>query len=146
MEAALLYFVISVVFFTTLVLITSKERRLGRRLFASGFRSWLDMVLGFVYDAISKRARNFYRYILQLHWYYGMHAILKNILRVIVAAYTGMESLFERNRRQAKRLRAEKRHQNELNHLTQMSAHKAETALTPAQQKKLRAKQLEGKY
>jgi len=65
---------------------------------------------------------------------------------MIVAVYTYFENAFELNRNRTKQLRAEKRQLNELNHLHQMTAHKQETALSPAEQKKLRQKKLDEKH
>lgn len=143
---AVLYFLVSVGVFVALLLLTSKERGRGRRLFARGLREKLDVWCERLFARVSDAIAHFLRYIVQLHWYYSIHSVLKGMLRVIVAVYTGVESMFERNRKRTKELRAEKRQQNELSHLKQMSDHKAETALSPAQQRKLRDKQLEGKY
>lgn len=145
-ESALLYFLISVGVFLGLILLTSTECRRGRRLFASHVRETLDARIERWYLRLAKLMAHFLRYIVQLHWYYSIHSVLKTALRVVVALYTRLESSFERNRTRAKELRAEKRQQKELSHLEQVSAHKEETALTPAQQRKLREKKLEERY
>jgi hypothetical protein len=60
--------------------------------------------------------------------------------------YASFEKIFERNRNRTKKLRMEKRQLNSINHLSQMADHKVDTALTPAQKKKLRHKKLEEKH
>lgn len=145
-STALIYFLVSVGVFLLLVVVTSVERKRGSRVFAGSLRTTLDTKLATLYQHLAQVLEHFFRYIVQLHWYYSIHSVLKTLLRIVVAVYTGLESFFERNRKRAKALRAEKRQQTELTHLEQVSAHKAETALTPTEQRKLRDKQLEGKY
>ena len=89
---------------------------------------------------------HFVRYVVQLNWYYSIHSVLKTILIAIQAFYSSFEKMFERNRSRAKKLRMEKRQLTSISHLSQMADHKADTALTPAQKKKLRHKKLEEKH
>jgi hypothetical protein len=81
----------------------------------------------------------------QLNWYYSIHSVLSAVLRGLIAVYTFFENIFERNRRRTKELRAEKRQLSELNHLRQMTDHRETTALSPAEQRRLRKRTLEGK-
>jgi hypothetical protein len=122
-----------------------KERRQGRRFFGIKLRDRLDSFVEETGEKISKGWEHFSKYIVQLNWYYSIHSVLKAMLRVIVAFYTYFENIFEQNRERTKQLRAEKRQLNESNHLKQMTSHKEDTALTPAQKKKLSHKNLEGK-
>lgn len=128
-----------------LLVVTSKERRTGRRFFAVGLRSWLDGVVEIIGARIMQSVTHFMRYMVQLNWYYSIHSVLRTVLRGLVAVYTFFEHLFERNRKRTKELRAEKRQLSELNHLRQMADHRENTALTPAEQRRLRKKTLEGK-
>lgn len=142
---ALTTFLVSV-FAGTVVLVTvNKERRRGRRFFAAHVRAWCDTKVAVIEDFLVRNFEHFIKYILQLNWYYSIHSVLRTTLRAIVAAYTYVENVFEKNRARTKRLRAEKRQLSEYNHLQQMAAHRKDTALTPAQQRKLRKKKLEGK-
>lgn len=143
---ALSVFLISAVSFVLLAVVTRMERRRGRRFFAGAVRTWLDVQVDRVGRGVSRSIDHFIKYMVQLNWYYSIHGVLRAFLRGIVAMYTYFERVFERNRERTKQLRKEKRELNELNHLRQMAKHKEETALTPAQQRKLRKKQLEGKY
>jgi len=136
---------VSLVIFTVLAVVTQYERRRGRRLFASGFRTWLDGVVDAISYILLKSLNHFTRYIIQLNWYYSIHSVLRTLLQGMIAVYTYFENIFERNRARAKRLRAEKRQLNENNHLQQMTNHRVETALTPTQQQRLRSQKLEGK-
>ncbi|MFT7644601.1 MAG: hypothetical protein ACI9BF_000250 [Candidatus Paceibacteria bacterium] len=137
---------VSVVTFIILLIVTQKERRRGRRFFAARARAWLDIYA----DKIGRWAfvswDHFIKYILQLHWYYSIHSVLRTILRVITVFYEYFENVFEKNRRRTKQLRAEKRQLGELNHLQKVAEHKEDTALTPVQKRKLRHKKLEEKH
>ncbi|MCA9360008.1 hypothetical protein H6781_00325 [Candidatus Nomurabacteria bacterium] len=145
-NTALTYFLVSIFVGTLLVVIVRKERRRGRRFFASSVRDWLDAKVQGGSDILLKSWEHFSKYIVQLSWYYSIHSVLRTLLRMIVAVYTYFENAFELNRNRTKQLRAEKRQLNELNHLHQMTAHKQETALSPAEQKKLRQKKLDEKH
>lgn len=138
-------FISSVVIAVVLLLIISKERRRGRRFFAKRFRSWLDIKVNKIGEQLVRSINHFVKYIVQLNWYYSIHSVLRTILRMIVAIYTYMENVFEKNRVKTKKLRVEKRQLEESNHLKQMADYKKDTMLTPSQQRKLKKKELEGK-
>lgn len=142
---ALTAFSASIVSFAVLVILTQQERRRGRRFFAAGIRSWFDIFVARLEQKTTRSFDHFMRYIVQLSWYYSIHSVLRTLLRGLVAMYTYFENVFERNRARTKELRAEKRQLSEFNHLRQMADHKADTALTPAEQQRLRKKKLEGK-
>ena len=143
---AAIWFTASAIVCLLLFLLVRIESGRGGRLFASGFRSWLDRIIDSATGGIKRRWRHFVKYIVQLHWYYSIHSVLKAALRVIVAVYAFIENEFERNRLRAKLLRAEKKKRlSTKTHLDQIEEHKQETALTPAQQKQLKKKVLEGK-
>ncbi|MCB9815058.1 hypothetical protein H6785_00535 [Candidatus Nomurabacteria bacterium] len=143
---SLTYFLVSIFTGIALLVVIHKERRRGRRFFASKFRDWLDRLVEVASSLLLKSWEHFSKYIVQLSWYYSLHSVLRTILKIIVAVYTYFENLFERNRDRTKQLRSEKRQLNEFNHLHQITTHKQETALSPAQQKKLRHKKLEEKH
>jgi len=127
-------------------LLVYKERAAGRRLFAVSIRSWLDEKLTIISQKLYRSWDHFVKYILQLNWYYSIHSILRTVLKGTVAFYNYFETAFERNRSRTKQLRIEKRELSEVNHLQQMADHKESTALTPAQQRRLRKKKLEEKH
>lgn len=139
-------FATSFLAFITLLLMVTKERVRERRFFAPVLRRWLDLKVGMLGQGLLNSWDHFIKYIVQLNWYYSIHAVLKNLLKLIVAFYTYFESMFERNRTKTKQLRTEKRKLNELNHLYQMAEHKKGTALTDVQKSRLKKKKLEGKY
>jgi len=143
-EVSLLVF--CVVLFCVWAFLVYRERKSGRRYFAAGLRGWLDEKLTHVIGKLSRSWEHFVKYILQLNWYYSIHSVLRAILRGTVAFYTYFENIFERNRSRTKQLRAERREISEANHLRQMTEHKERTALSPAQQRKLRKKKLEEKH
>ena len=84
------------------------------------------------------------KYIIQLSWYYTIHSFLRTVLQAIVAFYERIERTFEMNRRRTKQLHAEKTQIANGGHLAEISQHKKDTALTPAQQRRLKEKQLKG--
>jgi hypothetical protein len=127
-----------------LVVVTQLELQRGRRMFMRGFREWLDNKLDAVYQDVTKRFRLILRHTIKLSWYYSIHSTLRAILTVLVKLYDRIELIFIENRDKTKRLRAEKRALRSPNHLTMIGEHKASTALTPHQKKKLRAKKLAG--
>lgn len=145
-NTALTYFLVSIFVGTLLIVIVRKERRRGRRFFASSTRAWLDRKTQRCGELVLNSWEHFSKYIVQLSWYYSIHSILRTLLRMIVAVYTYFENAFESNRNRTKQLRAEKRQLSEFNHLHQMTAHKRETALSPAEQKKLRQKKLDERH
>jgi len=145
-QEALILFGVSVFLFIAMIIMVQKERRHGRRLFAHRVRSWLDDRVNACEASLARSWEHFVKYILQLNWYYSIHSVLRTILRLIVAFYTYFENIFERNRKRTKELRAEKRQLHALNHLRQMAEHKANTALTPAEQRRLRKKKLEERH
>jgi len=145
-QTAVTFFVMSIGVFTLMLILVQTERRKQKRLLAAGVRGWLDKkIIGFERRLV-QTWNHFVRYVLQLNWYYSIHSILKTLLLTIQVFYTSFEKIFERNRNRTKKLRMEKRHLNSLNHLSQMADHKVDTALTPAQKKKLRHKKLEEKH
>ena len=139
-------FAVGVFVFIALISIISKERKNNRRFFASRFRGWLDKLVDKTGNWLMKSWDHFVRYIIQLHWYYSIHSILKTILKTLVAFYTYIENIFERNRKRTKELRSEKHKLSEDNHLQKVAQHRVDTELTPSQKNKLRKKKLEGKH
>ena len=142
---ALTAFIVSVFTLLLLMVVVRNESRRGRRFFAVSLRGFLDRVVSSIETWIVVSWGHFIKYILQLHWYYGIHSILRTLLRFIVATYTYFETIFERNRARTKLLRAEKRQLNKFNHLKEMAVHKKDTALTPAAKRKLRHQVLENR-
>ena len=145
-ETAGTFFALSIGVFTLMLIVVQLERRRGKRFFASKARNWLDAQFSSLGNWLIRSWNHFVRYVVQLNWYYSIHSVLKTILIAIQAFYSSFEKMFERNRSRAKKLRMEKRQLTSISHLSQMADHKADTALTPAQKKKLRHKKLEEKH
>lgn len=145
-SAAIIFYTLLTTFVLYYVLISIEYAR-GRRLVLGTVRGWLDAVLAEGARRVITVYEHFVKYVVQLGWYYSVHSFLRTILRLLVAVYEYFESHFEQNRKRTKRLRAEKRKQLEAQrtHLTEMAEHKVETALTPAQQKKVKKDHLDGK-
>ena len=138
-------FGVSLIGFFLLAAITHRERQQGVRLVAPRLRGKADTVVDRVSVKLERSIAHFTKYMVQLRWYYSIHSLLRGVLRVIVASYDYCERLLERNRDRARKLRKEKQQLDVAHHLRQMAAHKADTALTPAQKRKRRDRELEGK-
>ncbi|MEZ4195161.1 MAG: hypothetical protein R3B53_02060 [Candidatus Paceibacterota bacterium] len=136
-------------FFTSLGLLllfaffTSWEQQKGARVLLPRLREMLDTLILKVYEYLKSKVKYLVRHTIKLSWYYSIHSMLKTIMTLLVKAYDRLELVFMENRERAKVLRAEKRLMTKDNHLTAMVEHKASTALTDSQKKKLKAKKLE---
>jgi hypothetical protein len=137
---------VSIGFFSLMLIVVHLEKSRGKRFFASNARTWLDKTVLSFEQKITSNWSHFIRYIVQLHWYYSIHSVLKAILHAMQFCYFSFEKIFERNRARAKKLRAERREINLMSHLGQVAEHKEETSLTDAQKRKLRHKKLEEKH
>jgi len=129
-----------------MLVVVQVERKKQKRLFATSVRGWFDKKISGFEMWVIRTWNHFVRYVVQLNWYYSIHSVLKTLLLTIQMCYASFEKIFERNRNRTKKLRMEKRQLNTVNHLSQMADHKEDTALTPAQKKKLRHKKLEEKH
>ncbi len=139
-------FAVSVFVGLLFFILIKKERRLGRRFFASSLRSYLDKKVEATGQKMFKSWEHFSKYVVRLNWYYSIHSLLKAFLAVIISFYTYFEDIFERNRNKTKQLRSEKRQLKDSHHLRQISEHKKDTTLTEKQKFKLKQKELEGKF
>ena len=139
-------FGVSVLVFCALVFLFHMERRRGNRLFAVSLREKIDALVNDAGAFLQRQWRHLVRYVLQLSWYYSLHSLLKNLLKLLVAVYTFFEQLFEKNRKRTRALRAEKKELHASNHLRQMSEHQEETALTATQKRRLRKRKLEERH
>ncbi len=133
----------SVVAFIALLLIVQAEQKRNKRFLFGGLRGWLDRVVGTAERKIHRWSQHFSRYVIQLGWYYSLHSFLRAILKILVSFYERIERVFEENRKRTKQLRSEKNQMSQ-SHLTEMAAHKEQTALTPAQQRKRKEAGLKG--
>lgn len=136
---------LSVILLAVYSLVTSLEERRQERFIFKSLRAGLDRTVDAVYLYLQKKLHYIIRHTIKLSWYYSIHSALKATLTLLVGAYDRLEGVFIQNRELARGLRAEKKAllRKEANHLTVISEHKASTALTTSQKKKLRAKKLE---
>ncbi len=142
-DTALTAFSISLAVFILLIFLQRQERRRERRFFAIGLRQWFDNIVDKVTRGFANGFGHFSKYVVQLNWYYSIHALLRTWLRVLVSVYTFFENIFEQNRYRTKKLRAEKRKNKIPTHLEEVAEHQRDTALSPKQQEQLRDKKLE---
>ena len=140
----LVWLSVSAMLFIALLAAVQAERKRGKRFLLKGLRGWLDRHIGTIGLKISQSWNHFMKYIVQLSWYYTIHSFLQTVLKAVVAFYEQIEYKFETNRRRTRQLRAEKNQIANGGHFAEISQHKKDTALTPAQQRKLKDKQLKG--
>ena len=146
LSPAALFLIATTSTFVVWFVLVSIEQRRGSRILLGGARARLDQLCVKIALQFRRSYEHFSKFVVQLGWYYSVHSFLRTILRLLIATYEYFESHFEQNRKRAKELRAERRRQQrQRTHLTEMAEHKAETALTPAQQKKVKKDHLEGK-
>jgi ATP-dependent helicase/DNAse subunit B len=143
LSTALITFTTATAAFLVVAVVVRVEHMRDRRLFLSGARGWLDVKITTLTQFSVSYWNHFVQYILKLGWYYSIHSLLRTILNVLVSVYAHVEAMFERNRRRTKQLRMERKQKIKESHLTQIAAHKEETALTPSQQTELRRQKLE---
>ena len=137
---------ISFILFVIFGLVFSYEQKVGKRVFLDLVRTGLDNVL----LKLGAKTQRFFvylgRYIITLSWYYSLHTFLKFFLKALAKLYFSVETLLQRNRVRAKKIRSERRQStNGDTHLSQIANHKAETALTEAEKNKRKKLALEGK-
>lgn len=143
MQNAGSFLLLSLGLFLVCAVVTALEEKRQKRLFLSGLRGWLDSLFEQIYSYLGLKIHLLVRHTIKLSWYYSLHSALRAVMTILVRTYDRLELVFMDNRERAKVLRAEKRSITKNNHLTAIGEHKASTALTPAQKKKLRAKKLE---
>lgn len=143
MTSALYVLIGSVTAFVALSLLVTAERRRGGRLLLSDVRTRLDQLLERFQAWFSGAWDHFVQYVVKLGWYYSLHSLLRGIMTMLVAMYDYLERHLEVNRFRAIALREKKRAGNGNSHLQAVAEHKADVALTPEEQEKLREEKLE---
>lgn len=143
LTTAIITFVTFLVLFVVMAVVVRVENLRGRRLILSTGRAFLDRKILSMLTWFDDVWHHFMRYIVQLGWYYSIHSLLRTVLRVLVSVYTYIEHIFERNREKTKMLRRERKQKVRQNHFTQIADHKADMALSPAEQATLRQQKLE---
>jgi len=121
---------IATVILTVALVVVYKEQKAGKRLFLTRFRNWLDRLC----EGLAGRIRRLFT-IIAVSCMYIVHQLRAGLARAIAPRP-------RRTRKQHNKLEFEKTD----NHLSSMHDHKSDTALTPAQKKKLRNKKLEERF
>ncbi len=144
MSLATVVFLFSTIVFAGYALLVTLEEKSARRFIGGRFRDHLDDKIERVSHQFENHWKHLSKYVLQLGWYYSVHKILRTVLGSLVFVYTFFEGIFERNRLRTKELRKEfKRQLKKKSHLTEIAAHKEETALTESEQEALKTRKLE---
>ena len=144
MQSIGLLFLLSLVAFVFCAWFFAREVQKGERLFLPQLRDKIDHVLNLIIRTVSLKMKYLGRYIIKLSWYYGIHKALRFLLTTLIKIYDYLESIFMINRDRARTIKVEKRSlEQEQGHLSQMAEHKASTALSETQKKRLLQKKLE---
>ena len=144
MQSIGLLFLLSLVAFVFCAWLFAREVQKGERLFLPQLRDKIDHILELIIRTVSLKMKYLGRYIIKLSWYYGIHKALRFLLTTLIKIYDYLESIFMRNRDRARTIKVEKRSlEQEQGHLSQMAEHKASTALSETQKKRLLQKKLE---
>jgi hypothetical protein len=146
MTAAITTFIVSSILFIGFAFLVQVEQKNARRLVGERFRDTLDKGVQKSGVGLRRRWRHVMRYVVQLGWYYGIHSLLRGILKVLISIYSFFEQMFERNRLRTKQLRQELKRHIHKSHLTEMAEHKAETSLSPEEQEQLKKQKLEDNH
>lgn len=137
-------FLFSLLLFILCASLFAYESKRGKRIILGGIRDAVDSVLVRVTAWLSRRLTYLGRHIIKLSWYYSIHKVLRFILASLVRMYDYLEEAFMRNRDRARTLKIEKKTLfAPKGHFGQVADHKASTALTETQKKKLLQKKLE---
>ncbi len=131
-----------VMFGAYLTLVKREERRQQRFVLAT-LRGRADDAIVRMVSWCEGIIRYVVRYVITLSWYYSLHAFLKVLMKSLAGAYHVLESILIRNRDRARALRKERRSVTK-NHLTHIADHKAETKLSPAEERRRKDKALKG--
>lgn len=137
------FFLLCALLFVFFAWLFSYEAARGRRSFLPSVRAKIDSFFDRLTLLLSAKLTYLGRHIIKLSWYYGIHKTLRLILAALVRAYDFLEGFFMRNRERARTIKLEKRALQSDGHLGQVAEHKASTALTESQKKRLLAKKLE---
>jgi len=121
------------------ILLLVEEKR-DDRLVLKGARQKFDEYI----VRLSSHINNFLHYvskrIITLSWYYSLHALLKLALKFLASLYFSVEQMLINNRNKARQIRRSQRS----SHLTVISEHQKETALTETEKKRRKDKALKG--
>jgi hypothetical protein len=137
-------FLLSLLLFILCASLFVYETKRGKRIILGGMRDRIDRLLSRITAWLSLKLTYLGRHIIKLSWYYSIHKVLRFILASLVRAYDYLEAAFMRNRDRARTLKIEKKTMfAPKGHFGQVADHKASTALTETQKKKLLKKKLE---
>jgi hypothetical protein len=139
-----LFFVLSIVAFIFFMWLFAAEEKRQKRFFLASARAWLDNTFDRVTTGIGNRLIYLGRHTIKLSWYYSLHKTLRILLTILVKAYDSLEVVFMQNKERARTIKLEKKGLNNPDgHFNQVAEHKASTALSESEKKKLLKKKLE---
>lgn len=139
-----LFFVLSSVAFIFFLWLFATEAKRGQRFFFVQARAALDRGIDTMVCWLQTQLVYIGRHTIKLSWYYSIHKTLRLLLTLLVRAYDSLEVHFVRNKERARTIKLEKKNlKNSEGHLSQVAEHKAATALTETEKKKLLKQKLE---
>jgi hypothetical protein len=137
-------FLLSISLFSIFAFLFSVEENKGHRVFLATLRGKIDEIIDAITKYLASKLTYLGRHIIKLSWYYSIHKVLRFILASLVKVYDLLEGMFMSNRDRARTIKIEKKSlQNSDGHFGQVAEHKASSALSETQKKKLLQKKLE---
>ena len=134
----------SILIFILIVWVLAREQDQGDRLFLSGARTALDRGLCRIAALLKNGYTVIGHFFIQLGFRYVIDQALRRLLLAMSHVYDRMMSYFEYNRRQAKRIRKNRKQWQQSSHLTQLAEHKSQTALSEQEQAQRKRQAREG--
>ena len=135
-------FGLSLVLFIVVAVLTSYERRAGRRLIAPGFRGWLDRRTAEFEDLFVRTFDYLSRRIITFTWYYSLHSFFRGLRALLERMYLYVEHRMHLHHRRA--WTARKGHPSGSGRLGEIAEHKQSTALSEEEKRQRRERSLEG--
>jgi hypothetical protein len=120
---------VTILTFVSVVLLVAKEQSVGRRLLLVTFRGWIDRL-----------GVNIASWLWRV-----LHMIVITFVYIVHQIRAGLAAVIAPRPRQRKQ-RDKVQYERTDSHLSQMHDHKADTALSKSQKKKLRHKKLEERF
>lgn len=114
------------------------ELKNGERLFLGGFRGWLDTVVSSLFEWFARVLSYLHAGVFRTTLHYIVHHILDRIIAALIRLQKRLFQVYEKNKWKHKTIERVDSKDNVDEHLSAIAEHKRETALTPAQKRKLR--------
>ncbi|MBX2867010.1 hypothetical protein KTR10_03585 [Candidatus Kaiserbacteria bacterium] len=131
MQPALISLIVSAGLLALIVQLFNKERTRGTR-FLEDKRTRFDAAIERLYKVCERLSQPFRRDIMRHSLHYFFHQVLRSFKQFLRAVDTRLDALLRTNKALARKVTKEQ----SSSHLKEVAVHKAESALSPEEQKK----------